>query len=75
MFTDASKYTWSVMLTQEYTNNVDEKMVSHQHPLTYVSGLFQDSQLHSAVLMKDMYVIYMSIKNLSFHLTDAVTTP
>ena len=52
MFTDASKYAWSLVLTQEYTSSIDQKMVSHHHPINYISGLFQGSQLDWTRLMK-----------------------
>ena len=41
------------------------------HPITYVSGLFQGSQLNWATLNKETYAIYMSVKKLSFYLDDA----
>ena len=41
------------------------------HPVAFVSGLFRGSQLNWAALMKEAFAIYMSIKKLSFYLTDA----
>ena len=46
----------------------------HQHPITYVSGLFQWSQLNWASLTKEAYVIYVAVKKLSFYLADATNT-
>ena len=52
LFTAASKYAWSVVLTQE--------TVKHQHPSNYMSELF-----HWAALIKEAYDIYMVVKILS----------
>ena len=41
------------------------------HPITYVSGLFQGSQLNWAALTKEAYAIYLSVRKLSFYLTSA----
>ena len=40
LFTDASKYAWACVLTQEKTHQIEEKEVRILHPLTYMSGLF-----------------------------------
>ena len=40
LFTDASKYTWACVLTQEKTHEIEEKEVKILHPITYMSGLF-----------------------------------
>ena len=66
LLTDASMYVWSAVLTQEYTTSIDGKTGSHQLLITYVSGLFQGSQLNWDVLTKEAYAIYMSVKKLSF---------
>ena len=58
LYTDALKYTYAGMLTQD-SNGTD-------HPITYVSGLFRGSQLNWATLTKEAYAIYMSVKKLSF---------
>ena len=55
LYTDASKYTYARVLTQ----NND----STDHPITYVSGLFRASQLNWATLTKEAYTFYMSVKN------------
>ena len=68
LYTDASGIGWSGVLTQEY---VDEKNRAKQHPICYVSGQFRGSQLNWAALMKEAYAIYMSIRRLSFYVTDA----
>ena len=40
LFTDASKYAWACVLTQEKTHKIEEKEVKILHPITYMSGLF-----------------------------------
>ena len=50
------------------------KLVTVHHPVMYVSGLFRGSQLNWAALTKEVYAIYMSVKKLSFYLTDAEIT-
>ena len=82
LFTDASKYGWAGVLTQPY-EEIDEstqltadvgtsqKRTVIHHPVTYISGLFRGSQLNWAALTKEAYVIYMSVRELSFYLTNA----
>ena len=74
LFADTSKYAWAGVLTQPYTEEIEGKMVTTHHPVTYVSGLFRGSQLNWAALTKEAYAIYMSVKKLSFYLTDAEIT-
>ena len=74
LFTDASKYAWAGVLTQPYTEETEGKVVTTHHPVTYVSGLFRGSQLNWAALTKEAYAIYMSVKKLSFYLTDVGIT-
>ena len=74
LYTDASKYAWSCVLTQQYTHDIDNKQVVVNHPITYVSGLFKGSQLNWAALTKEAYAIYMSIKKLTYYLEDAEIT-
>ena len=50
---------------------VEGKTVTMDHPVAYVSGLFRGSQLNWAALAKEAYAIYMSVKKLTFYLTDA----
>ena len=40
LFTDASKYVWACVLTQEKTHKIDEKEVKILYAITYMSGLF-----------------------------------
>ena len=71
LFTDASKYAWSCVLTKEYTHEIHGKVVKILHPISYQSGLFKGSQLNWACLTKEAYTIYMSIKKLDYYLVDA----
>ena len=74
LFTDASKYAWACVLTQEKTHQIEEKEVKILHPITYMSSLFQGSQMNWACLTKEAYAIYMSIKKLAYYLEDADIT-
>ena len=71
LFTDASKYAWSCVLTQEYTHDIEGKTVKILHPISYQLGLFKGSQLNWACLTKEAFAIYMSIKKLYYYLVDA----
>ena len=71
LYTDASKYGWAGVLTQVHTTEIEGKTVTTDHTVAYVSGLFRGSQLNWAALTKEAYAIYMSVKKLSFYLTDA----
>ena len=59
---------------QPYTKEVEGKVVTVHHPVTYMSGLFRGSQLNWAALTKEAYAIYMSVKKLSFYVTDVEIT-
>ena len=74
LFTDASKYAWACVLTQEKIHQIEEKEVKILHPITYMSGLFHGSQINLACLTKEAYAIYMSIKKLAYYLEDADIT-
>ena len=71
LFTDASKYAWACVLTQEKTHMLEGKEIKLLHPITYMSGLFRGSQLNWVCLTKEAYAIYMSIKKLTYYLEDA----
>ena len=72
LYTDASKFGWAGVLTQSHTTVIDGKSTTTtDHPVTFVSGLFRGSQLNWATLTKKAFAIYMSVKKLSFYLTDA----
>ena len=71
LYTDASKFSWAGVLTQSHTTVIDGKSTTTDHPVAFVSGLFRGSQLNWATLMKEAFAIYMSVKKLSFYLTDA----
>ena len=71
LYTDANKLSWAGVLTQSHTTVIDGKSITTDHPVLFVSGLFRSSQLNWATLMKEAFAIYMSVKKLSFYLTDA----
>ena len=74
LYTDASKYAWSCVLTQQYTHDMDNRQIVVNHPIIYVSGLFKGSQLNWVALTKEAYAIYMLIKKLTYYLEDAEIT-
>ena len=71
LYTDASGIGWSGVLTQEHLN---DRGKAKNHPICYVSGQFRGSQLNWAALTKEAYAIYMSVRRLSFYVTDAEVT-
>ena len=71
LFTDASGIGWAGVLTQEFE---DDKGKRKQYPICCVSGQFRGSQQNWAALMKEAYAIYMSVRKLSFYVTDAEVT-
>ena len=71
LYTDASGIGWSGVLTQEH---LDDRGKAKNHPICYVSGQFRGSQLNWAALTKEAYAIYMSVRRLSFYMTDAEVT-
>ena len=70
LYTDVSKFGWAGVLTQSHTTVIDGKAITTDHPVTFVSGLFRGSQFNWATLTKEAFAIYMSVKKLSFYLTD-----
>ena len=74
LYTDASKYSWAGVLTKSHTMDIDGKSVTTDHPVAFVSSLFRGSQLNCAVLMKEEFAVYMSVKKLSFYLDQAEIT-
>ena len=71
LYTDASKFGWAGVLTQPHMTEIDGKSTTTDHPVAFVSGLFRGSQLNWAALTKEAFAIYISVKKLSFYLTDA----
>ena len=69
LYTNASTYGWAGVVSQRHTSTVDGKEVTMDHPILHVSSLFCGSQLNQAMLMKESYAIYMSIKKSTFYLT------
>ena len=68
LFTDANGIGWAGVLTQEFE---DEKGKKKHHPICYVSGWFRGAR---AALTKEAYAIYMSVRKLSYNITDAEVT-
>ena len=46
LYTDASKYAWSCVLTQEYEHEIEEEIKKIHNPITYANGLFKGSQIN-----------------------------
>ena len=74
LYTDASKYGWTGVLTQSHTTDIDGKSVTTDHPVAFVTGLFRGSQLEWAALKKEAFAIYMSVKKLPFYLDQSQIT-
>ena len=69
MYNDASKYGWAGVLTQKHTSIVNDKEITMDHPVSYVSGLLHGSQINWAAFTKEAYVIYISVKKSTFYIT------
>ena len=74
LFTDASKYASSCVLTQEHTHVIKDQEVKVLHPITYQSRLFKGSQVNWATLTKEAHAIYMAVCKLDYYLVDADIT-
>ena len=61
------------LLTQMRGETTENQLVNIQHPITYVSGMFQGSEINGTALTKDAFPIYMIIKKLAFCLRDVDT--
>ena len=71
LYTVAIGIEWSGVLIQEHAG---DKGKMKNHPIFYVSGQFRGSQINWAALTKEAYAIYMSVRKLSFYVTDADVT-
>ena len=72
LFTDASNYTWSGVLTQtRETLRENGKLDITYHPITYQSGMFTLSQMNWSTLVKEAYAIMMSFCKMAFYLHHA----
>ena len=47
LFTDASKHGCACVLRHEFKSEVNGKVLKELHPVAYISGLFQGSQVAS----------------------------
>ena len=59
---------------QEKMHTFEEKETEMLYPITYMSGLFRGGQINCTCLTKEAYVIYMSIKKLTYYLEAADVT-
>ena len=64
LFTDASKFGYAGVLTQEY----EDSGIKKYHPVCCISGLFR-GQLNWAALTKETDAIYISVRKLTFYIT------
>jgi transposase InsO family protein len=71
LFTDASKYAWSGVLTQTDPRDIGTDREGILRPITYLSGLFRGPQLNWAALTKEAYAIFMAVRKLSFYIDGA----
>ena len=62
------------MVRSAHTRTSGRERQSKKNPICYISGEFRGSQLNWAALTKEEYVIYMSVRSLSFYVTDAEVT-
>ena len=46
LFTVASKYAWTCVLIESYKHEIDGVPLPVQHPITYQSGFFRESELN-----------------------------
>ena len=70
LYTAAIKYGWAGVLSQSHTSFINGKEITMDHPVSYVSGLFQGSQINWMALTKEAYEICMSAMKSTFYLTD-----
>ena len=70
LYTDASKYAWSCVLTQEYEYEIEDKLKNIHSPITNASGLFKGSQINWATLTKEAHALYRSVGKLTYYLED-----
>ena len=62
------------MVRSAYARTSGRQGKAKNHPICYMSGQFRGSQLNWAALTKEAYAIYMSVRRLSFYVTDAEVT-
>ena len=68
IFTDASKYGWAGVLTQEHTLVVDgKKLLQSIQCICKWSISWQSIKL--GAMTKEAYAIYMTVKKSTFHIT------
>lgn len=70
LYTNASKLRG---LTQTHTTIITGTAVTVNLPVAYISGLFHGCQLNWAVLTKEAFAIYMSVRKLNFYVAGSNT--
>ena len=63
LFTDASKYAWACVLTQEYQYEKGGKEYKINHPITFASGLFKGSQMNWAALTNKLLQYILPLRS------------
>ena len=58
--TDASKHSWSGVLTEEKVVQINGKDTTSFLPITDISSTFVGSQMSQVTLIKEAYAIYMA---------------
>ena len=72
LFTDASKYAWAGVLTQEYQDPTVHKHKMITHPIAYVSGMMHGPQLGWAALVKRRHTQFTClVESLQYYLQDS----
>ncbi len=68
LYTDASKYGWSGVLTQEHDVVIDGAEEKKLLPIHYVSGKFRGPEENWSAFTKEAAALHRSVKRLAFYL-------
>ena len=71
LYTDTSKYGWAGVLTQPHTMTIDGNSTTTDPQLHLSVDCSEAANSIGPALTKEAFAIYMSVKKLSFYLTDA----
>lgn len=67
LFTDASEYHWSAILTQIPSADINRPVPDQHHePLAFLSGSFKGSPLRWSTIEKESYAIISAIRRLDY---------
>ena len=67
LFTDASEYHWSAILTQIPSTDINRPVsAQHHEPLAFLSGSFKGSSLRWSTIEKESYAIISAIRRLDY---------